>query len=152
MTKRCFLPLFHAHILPKPYLKEGRFLAQQDGVHAAIDVSDGLSSDISHIAEESHVGIRLYADKIPISKNLHNFCRYFGFNPIEYALSGGEDYTLLCTISLDKEDQILKKYFDEFHQPLYPFGEITENSDIREIISPDGQTKTFTPSGWDHFR
>jgi len=146
------LSLFNAHILPKPYLREGRFLARQDGVHAAIDVSDGLSSDISHIAEESHVGIRLFAEKIPISENLQNFCRYFSFNPVEYALSGGEDYTLLCTISRDKSDQVLKKYLDEFHQPLYPFGEIIKNSDIREIVFSDGQIKTFTPSGWDHFK
>ena len=56
-----FKALRDAHIIPKPYLREGRFLARQGGVHAMIDVSDGLSSDIAHIAEESSVVIRLYS-------------------------------------------------------------------------------------------
>jgi len=66
-------PLIDAHVTPKPYLREGRFLASQRGVHAAIDVSDGLSSDIGHIAEQSNVGIRLYSEKIPVSDNLKKF-------------------------------------------------------------------------------
>jgi thiamine-monophosphate kinase len=62
--------LLNAHKLPEPHLSEGRFLARQPGVHAAIDTSDGLSSDLGHIVEESRVGARLFADKIPVSQEL----------------------------------------------------------------------------------
>ena len=87
--------LYRAHVLPEPHLNEGRFLASQPGTHAGIDTSDGLSSDLGHIAEESQVGATLYSDKIPLSESLLNFCSRFGYDPVEFALSGGEDYTLL---------------------------------------------------------
>jgi len=143
--------LFNSHILPRPLLREGRFLAAQNGVHAAIDVSDGLSSDIGHIAKESNVGVSLFAEKIPISKNLIFFCNRFEFNPVEFALAGGEDYTLLCTVSPDKADEIAEKYLKTFNNPLYPIGRITDPGKM-EIIDSSGRAKGFKPKGWDHFK
>jgi thiamine-monophosphate kinase len=143
--------LLKAHLLPQPHLHEGRFLARQPGVHAAIDTSDGLSSDLGHIAEESQVGARLFAEKIPISQNLKAFCTRFDFNPIDYALSGGEDYTLLCTIAAENADQITGAFEREFKRPLFPIGEITAKKQI-EVIYPDGETKPLIPTGWDHFK
>lgn len=143
--------LLNAHNLPMPHLQEGRFLSRRKGVHAAIDVSDGLSSDIGHIANESNVGVRLFYEKIPVSKNLEYFCKRFQKNPIEYALEGGEDYTLLCTISPDKADNIVQGYLKEFDEPLYHIGEITDSSRM-ELIYPNGKIKSLTPSGWDHFK
>ena len=66
--------LYRSHVLPQPHLHEGRFLASQSGIRAAIDTSDGLSSDLGHIAEESKVGATLYSDKIPVSDLLQKFC------------------------------------------------------------------------------
>lgn len=143
--------LLDAHNLPMPHLRQGRFLACQKGVHAAIDTSDGLSSDISHIANESRVGVRLFYEKIPVSKSLEHFCKRFQKNPIEYALTGGEDYTLLCTISPDKAKNIARRYINEFNKPLYSMGEITDSGQM-ELIDPDGKIKILTPTGWDHFK
>ncbi len=143
--------LLNAHVIPKQYLREGRFLALQDGVHAVIDVSDGLSSDIGHIAEESNVGIRLYSEKIPVSNNLEKFCARFDFDPVEYAFAGGEDYTLLCTISPEKVNHIAANYVKRFRNPLYQIGEITDSGKM-ELILSNGQIRSFTPSGWDHFK
>jgi len=146
-----FKALRDAHIIPKPYLREGRFLARQGGVHAMIDVSDGLSSDIAHIAEQSNVGIRLYSEKIPVSDHLEKFCARFDFDPVEYALAGGEDYTLLCTISPDKVGHIAANYLKRFRNSLYQIGEITDSGKM-ELILWDGQIRSFTPSGWNHFK
>lgn len=143
--------LFDAHILPRPYLREGRFLASQGGVCSAIDVSDGLSSDLGHILKQSRVGACLYADKIPVSENLRQFCRQFGFDPLEYALSGGEDYTLAGTLSPDRADQIARDYLSVFGHPLYLIGEITDSGKT-EMIFPDGRSHVMTASGWDHFK
>jgi thiamine-monophosphate kinase len=148
---REFKALRDAHLMPRPYLREGRFLARQGGVHAMIDVSDGLSSDIAHIAEQSNVGVRLYCEKIPVSKNLKKFCRGFDFDPVEYALAGGEDYTLLCTILPDRVDHIAANYLKRFRNPLYQIGEITDSGDM-ELIFGDGGIKSFAPLGWDHFK
>jgi thiamine-monophosphate kinase len=143
--------LLKAHRVPQPHLRQGRFLAQQKGIHAAIDTSDGLSSDLVHIAEESRVGARLYAQKIPLSQNLKDFCTRFDFDPIDYALSGGEDYTLLCTIAPEDADKISRAFKRQFKHPLYAIGEITAKKQI-EIVYPDGETIPLTPTGWDHFK
>jgi thiamine-monophosphate kinase len=143
--------LLKAHLVPEPHLREGRFLARQSGVNAAIDTSDGLSSDLAHIVEESRVGARLFADKIPISENLKDFCTRLDFRPLEFALSGGEDYTLLCTISPHRADKIAQAFQKEFKRPLFPIGEIIDQKKI-ELVYPDGKTKPITPTGWDHFK
>ena len=143
--------LLKAHLIPQPHLSEGRFLARQSGVHAAIDTSDGLSSDLAHIAEESRVGARLYAEKIPISQYLKDFCIRFDFDPIDYALSGGEDYTLLCTIAPQNADKIASAFEKEFNRPLFAIGEITKKTQI-EVIFPGGESKPLPPTGWDHFK
>ncbi len=143
--------LLKTHLLPQPHLREGRFLARQPGVHAAIDTSDGLSSDLAHIAEESQVGARLFAEKIPISQNLTDFCTRFDFDPIDYALSGGEDYTLLGTIAPENADKITGAFEKELKRPLFAIGEITAKKQI-VLVYPDGKTKTLIPTGWDHFK
>ncbi len=143
--------LLKAHRLPEPHLQEGRFLAQQKGSHAAIDTSDGLSSDIAHIVEESGVGARLYADKIPVSENLKAFCKQFDFNPPGYALSGGEDYTLLCTAAPEAADKIASDFRKQFKRPLFRIGEITATRQM-ELVGADGGIQSISPSGWDHFK
>jgi len=143
--------LLKAHLVPEPHLVEGRFLARQTGVHAAIDTSDGLSSDLGHIVEESNVGARLFADKIPVSQNLKKFCTRFGFDPVTYALSGGEDYTLLCTIAPKTAENVASGFQKKFNRPLFQIGEITDTC-LMELIWPDGRVSAFSPSGWNHFR
>jgi len=143
--------LFRAHVLPKPYLREGRFLASQGGVTAAIDVSDGLSSDLGHILLSSGAGARVHADKLPLSGGLRRFCDRFGFDPVEYAVAGGEDYTLLCTVSPDREEEIIGNYRKRFGTPLYVIGEMTDSGKL-EIVDGNGECKTLSPKGWNHFR
>jgi len=143
--------LHRAHVLPEPHLREGRFLATRPGIHAAIDTSDGLSSDLGHIAEESGVGATLYADSIPISDSLEKFCVRFDVDPVEHALSGGEDYTLLCTAAPEYADAIAHDFQKQFKRPLYRIGEITAVSGL-EIIYPDGTAKPISMTGWNHFK
>jgi len=146
-----FQTLYRAHVLPEPHLNEGRFLASQSGTRAGIDTSDGLSSDLGHIAEESQVGATLYSDKIPVSESLLKFCSRFNFDPVEYALSGGEDYTLLCTLAPQNAADIATKFQREFKRPLFRIGEINDKNRL-DMIYPDGSSKPIAPKGWDHFK
>ncbi len=146
-----FSYLFHTHILPEPHLGQGRFLSSEPGVHACIDVSDGLSSDLWHIVTQSRVGARIFAEKMPISKPLFEFCTRFDFDPVSYALSGGEDYVLVCTLSPECAHEIAEKFMKQFGSPLYLIGEITESGKMM-MIRPDGREEPFRPSGWDHFK
>jgi thiamine-monophosphate kinase len=143
--------LYRAHVLPEPHLHEGRLLAGQPGTHAGIDISDGLSSDLGHIAEESNVGATLYADKIPVSEFLQKFCKRFHFDPVEYALSGGEDYTLLCTVASESAEEVAAKFQTEFKKPLFCIGEVNDKNRL-DIIYPDGSSKPIAPTGWNHFK
>ena len=143
--------LVAAHLHPEPHLREGRLLAARPGVHAAIDVSDGLSSDLGHILAESRVGARLYAEKLPVSEDLRHFCRRFGRTAQEMALAGGEDYTLLVTASADRAADISDEFQRKIGRPLYEIGEITESPRL-EIVAADGSAAPLSPAGWDHFK
>ena len=100
-------------------------MARRPRLHAAIDVSDGLSSDLGHILRESHVGARLFSDRIPLSPALRQYCQHLGFDPVEYALAGGEDYTLPVTADPDGVETLVRDFQDAFHRPLHRIGEIT---------------------------
>ncbi len=143
--------LLAVHRRPAPHLAEGRFLAGRTGVHAAIDVSDGLSSDIGHIAEQSRVGVRLFADNIPISENLQDYCRRFGRSPLDYALSGGEDYTLLVTAAAEAAGGIARDFEKTFGRKLDAIGEITAGPEL-ELVDSGGRIRPISPAGWDHFK
>lgn len=143
--------LLGAHLRPKPFLREGRLLAAHGGVHAAIDVSDGLSSDLGHIVRLSRVGARLFVDHLPLSPALQQFCRRFGFDPVEYALAGGEDYALLFTVAPSEADAIARAYFTRFGQSLHRLGEITDSGKI-ELIDGSGHSRVIVSTGWDHFK
>ena len=143
--------LYRAHVLPEPHLHEGRFLASQPGTHAGIDTSDGLSSDLAHVTEESQVGATLYSDQIPISESLLKFCSRFDFDPVEYALSGGEDYTLLCTVAPENAAETATKFQAEFKRPLFLIGEINDKNRL-DVVYPDGSSKPIALTGWNHFK
>ena len=143
--------LFKAHVLPHPYLREGHFLGARPGVHAAIDVSDGLASDLCHIMAASGVGARLWHHCIPVSSPLRRFCSQAGFDPVDYALTGGEDYTLIITIDADRAKSVRGSYEKRFGKPIFEIGEITD-SRILELVDTDGRARTVPARGWDHFK
>jgi thiamine-monophosphate kinase len=140
-----------AHLRPEPHLREGRLLASIGGVRAAIDVSDGLSSDLAHIVEESRVGARLFADRLPVSDALRHYCARFGKSAIEYALSGGEDYVLLATVAAERADDLAGRFAAELGRPLHRIGTITADGGM-ELVDADGSVRPLSPAGWDHFK
>ena len=140
-----------AHLRPEPHLPEGRLLASIGGVRAAIDVSDGLSSDLGHILEESKVGARIYAEQLPISDSLRYYCRRFATSSVEFALSGGEDYVLLLTVAADRSADVARAFQTAFGRSLHAIGEIT-GSGAMELVGPDATITPIVPSGWDHFK
>ena len=142
--------LFDAHILPRPHLEEGRFLAATRAATAALDLSDGLSSDLMHIVEESGVGIRVHADRIPISAELREFCAGRNRDPFRFALAGGEDYVLAVTVRPDRIGEVGRDFAARFGRPLHCIGEATDSGHL-EFVTPDGQTEIVRPTGWDHF-
>lgn len=108
-----------------------------------IDISDGLASEALHISKSSNVGITIHEEKIPIDYTAMNLANNFNINPITCALSGGEDYELLFTISQEHYDK-LKKDAD-----FTIIGFVTDISEGSNFIANDGSSHHLTAQGWD---
>ena len=91
--------LIDKHFRPMPRVDAGLILTEhhRTGIGAAMDISDGIGSDIRHIMEESGVGARIDVGAVPLSRELQLYCPENGLDPLDFALSGGEDYELLFT-------------------------------------------------------
>ncbi len=143
-------PLIRAHLEPKPHIDPGRILAASRGCTAAIDVSDGLSSDLWHICEDSKLGAVIYEDKLPVTEELAEAAARFGKEPLQWMLSGGEDYVLLATLDPFAASDIREEAADAGYD-FFLVGEIVQGSSM-ELVRADGSRTTFTAAGWDHFR
>lgn len=143
--------LWRDHVHPPLYLKESQWLAQQEAVHAMIDVSDGVDSDIRHIMERSGTGARIHVNQLPLSNALKQASEEFGWDPYEIALTGGEDYCLLLTIDPASFDAINAEYSKLFHHPLYQIGTITDEAQQLHYLE-NGQPVHFAQQGFDHFQ
>lgn len=87
--------LIEKHLKPIIRINLSQYISQNST--ASVDISDGLSSDLLHVANMSDVRIDIDSKKIPISKELKMFGRKYKKNPLEYGLIGGEDYHVLFT-------------------------------------------------------
>jgi len=133
-----------AFLQPHPRVMEGQILAQE-GVKAAIDISDGLISDLSHICQASKVGARIEVDLVPIHPAVKD---NFGDKSFEMALSGGEDYELLFTAS----SEVIERVRKVVPCPITVIGEVIAD-DMSSVTLVDRQGKPFKPAraGWQHF-
>jgi len=142
-------PLVRAHLEPRPHIKEGRALASSGACTAAIDVSDGLSSDLRHLCVDSGVGAVIYEDRIPQSEALQQAADMIGKQPMEWILGGGEDYVLIAALKPDMVER-LREIAAEEGWRIFPIGEFTAGSGM-ELVRLDGTRRSFTAEGWDHF-
>jgi len=145
--------LIFCHHNPTPRLNEGFFLANQDSVHAMMDISDGISSDLKHILKLSNCSAIIYLDQLPISQTLKDYYP----NPNQrynFALCGGEDYELLFTIDSKNFAKIQKEFTSKFNLPLSVIGKIIEGEENKIYFQENGQiTNGFynLNNGFDHF-
>ena len=139
------------HFRPKPHLIEGRFLSAQPAVHAMMDVSDGLDSDLRHILRRSHCGAVLHLDKIPVSPELKTYGRLVKTDPPELAVTFGEDYCLLFTADPEKFEQLKLHFFEKFNRQIYNIGEVNASFPKLEYRR-FGKQVELTRKGYDHFR
>lgn len=87
-----------AHLTPTPRVEAGRVAADSGLVHAAIDLSDGLAGDLTHLCTQSGVGALVELDRLPLTPRCRELAEHFGVPPAEWALRGGEDYELLLAV------------------------------------------------------
>jgi thiamine-monophosphate kinase len=143
--------LLRRHLLPIPHLLEGAWLAKLNEVHSLIDVSDGLVSDLTRLASESKVGIDLYVEHIPLAPELIAVCDANKWDPVEFALSGGEDYVLLAAIQNSDYAKIAREFELTFGRPLVSVAKATHHHmGVQSLL----HGKKYYPKskGFDHFK
>jgi len=126
---------YPAHFFPVPRVALGQALRAGKMASSMIDISDGLSTDLDHICEESRVGARIYAERIPAAKGAD----------LSLALHGGEDYELLFTAPANQRVPSQLAGIQ-----ITRIGEITRGRRI--VLVKDGRESVLPVSGWEHFR
>lgn len=120
------------------------FLETQQVVPTSmIDVSDGLSSEILHICKQSNVGCQLNEDAVPIANDTYNTALHFNIDPINCALSGGEDYELLFTIDPKDKDKVNQ------HPDISIIGEMLDVNLGVKLFTKGGNYHDIISLGWD---
>lgn len=136
------------HLAPAPRLKVGQAIGNRRLATAMIDISDGLSTDLWHILDESECGAVIEADNIPIAGCVHLLARGDSqIEPLRLALDGGEEYELLFTSPLENQTGIAEMS-EEFGVPVTAIGRIVADKGLR--LERNGSFETILPAGYEH--
>jgi len=137
------------HLRPEPRIAEALALHAAAPIHAMIDISDGLSSDLGHILEESGVGAVVDAESIPIHPDCQAMSRQDGVPALDHAVNDGEDFELCLVVSAENAARLLAS--TPSPAKIYSIGAITDAPGLR-LKLPDGRIVTVGPGGFDHLR
>lgn len=111
-----------------------------------IDVSDGLASELLHLARQSEVGVKVFEDKIPIDNTTYETAIEFKLDPITAVLNGGEDYELLFTIRPSDYEKIKN------HPDIHLIGHMHHQAHQHVLVGKQGTVVPLKAQGWDHFK
>jgi thiamine-monophosphate kinase len=148
-------PQLRKHLYPEPRLALAQWLVEKRLATSAMDLSDGLSSDLPRLCAASGVGVRIDAGKFPVvnlvvphSERRRKINRPHVDEALELALHGGDDYELLFTVPAKKATQVPPTFAGI---PLSPIGEITRRRKIL-LVGAGHKPHELKPGGWDPFR
>ena len=139
-----------AHLRPVARVAEGRWLGTADGVHALIDLSDGLATDLGHITAESRVTARVELIRLPLASSAMAVAKALGLDPVRLAVAGGEDYELLFTAPPASIGTLAAGLWSATGTPVTVIGEIVAGSPGVEFRDVAGQV-VDVGSGFEHF-
>lgn len=136
------------HLDFMPRIAEALELVRRADVHAMIDLSDGLSTDLSHIADMSGVGVEVRADAVPVSEAARETASESGREALWHALNDGEDYELLFCVAPAKGAELAESGVADV--PVSVIGRVVDAEEGRVLVRPDGTREEIVPGGWEH--
>ncbi len=139
--------LLQPHLYPRIPIRLAIHLAEKHLASAMIDISDGLSSDLARLARSSHVGARIFLDRLPLVRVPRSLER-LGLHPLPLALHGGEDYGLLFTVPAARAGRIPRSFRGT---SITCIGEIVSGQGV-VLACPEGNERPLAAAGWDPFR
>jgi len=137
-----------AYRTPVPRLAEGRWLGASRSVHAMMDLSDGLSTDLPRMCVASGCGARI--DDVPVDRAASAIAASTGADPLGFALDGGEDFELLVAVDRRAFDYVSRRFAGRFGRPLLRVGSFVAEGGVS--IRRDGNDRPLRSAGWDHLR
>jgi thiamine-monophosphate kinase len=138
----------HLEFLPR--VAEARELARQADLHAMIDLSDGLSTDLAHLCRESGAAAEVQAAAVPISPDAARLAQKDGRTPLEHALNDGEDFELLLAVG-PEDGARLAAAGAVGGVALAHIGQVVAGAGVT-LVGPDGRREPLRMGGWEHFR
>ncbi len=135
-----------AYRTPAPRMREGRWLAASASVHAMMDCSDGLSTDLARLARASGLGATV--ESVPIDPVAIAVAHAGGADPAAYALDGGEDFELLVAIAPRAFAHLAAAFARRFGRPLLRVGTLRDGDGV--TLRQDGEERGLRAGGWDH--
>ena len=138
----------HEYILERQLRPEARqdiiLALREKGLRptSMIDSSDGLASELLHLATESGVGVRIYEERLPIDIETHRMAEELNMSTTTVAMNGGEDFELIFTIPLAELDRL--KELDGIHI----IGHVTSPGQGCYLVTPDGAELRLRAQGW----
>jgi thiamine-monophosphate kinase len=136
------------HLIPEPRLQFGKTMGACGLVTSMIDVSDGLSTDLSHILEESNCGATIRAELLPIDNCLRRLARVMpDINLLNLVLHSGEEYELLFTARSENQ-RAIAEIAAALHLPVKTIGRITQGR--QSHLEREGKVELLLPSGYEH--
>ncbi|HEV3153453.1 MAG TPA: thiamine-phosphate kinase [Candidatus Baltobacteraceae bacterium] len=138
-----------AHRTPQPRIEEGRWLGASNYVRAMMDVSDGLSTDLTRMCAASCCGATVSAANVPVASSASALAGLRGEAAVDFALAGGEDFELLAAIDARAFNHLSNRFQKRFGRPLFAVGRFTEGSGLR--LRNGEFEKPLEPLGYDHF-
>lgn len=141
--------LVNRHLDPEPRVRLGQALASSGMVKTAIDVSDGIATDLAHVCKNSRVGAEVWAREMPVSRALKRTSWILGISPLNLALTGGEDFELLWTVSEKMEYEIRKIAVKILGHKPFRIGKIVQGD--RVILKTSQGAKDITYQGYEHY-
>ena len=143
-----FPTLVEYHLSPKICERAGAELLRLGAFGACMDISDGLSSELNHLALSSNVSLQIDERKLPIDPEVLRMCAKYGQNPLNFALNGGEEYHLLFANSCPESIFIENTQLGE----VCKIGNAAEKSvgDPVSMLCKNGEILPVQPRAWSH--